>query len=111
MIDPQVAFDKLAGFQVASELADYFKSEGIQGTKAYHDECPIAIWMTKTTGMRTSVADYVIILDSRSQFSANSSPAMIDFMRSFDRGDYPELVKNREVSYNLGGSSVSSYWV
>lgn len=91
MIDPQVAFDKLNGFQTPKELADYFKSEGIKGTKAGHEVCPIANWMTKTTGMRTSVAAYVIVLDVRSDFCETSPSLLVDFMSEFDRGDYPEL--------------------
>jgi hypothetical protein len=93
MIDPQVAFDKLNGFQTPKELADYFKSEGIKGYKASHVDCPIASWMTKTIGMRTSVAGYVVVLDARSNFFVKTPPVLTKFMTIFDRGDFPELLK------------------
>lgn len=103
MIDPQVAFDKLNGFQTPDELAEYFKSEDIQGTKATHENCPIAKWMTKTTGMTSSAAHFILILDARSDFFVSTPKVMLDFMALFDAGHYPELVENRE-------SNISSFW-
>lgn len=111
MIDPQVAFDKLNGFQTPKELADFFNSEGIKGAKAAHADCPVATWMTKTTGMQTSVADSIIILDQRSNFSISTPQVMNDFIVRFDRGEFPELEDNREGKYRLSLISVSPDWV
>lgn len=44
MIDFQVAYDKLAQFETAEELADFFKYEGITGYKKQAKHCPIANW-------------------------------------------------------------------
>lgn len=100
MIDPQVAFDKLAGFQNAYEIADFFKSEGIKGEKASHNKCPIAAWMRKTTGIYSSAAGSIVVQNGNyyegeefaPDFRVEATTMMADFMNKFDRGDFPELV-------------------
>lgn len=103
MIDAQVAFDKLAGFQSAYEIADFFRSEGIKGFKASHNECPIANWMRETTGIYSSAAGYVVVQNGNFSplegekfhldFMVKVTPVMKEFMKKFDRGDFPELLK------------------
>jgi hypothetical protein len=100
MVDPQVAFDKLAGFQTAYELADFFKAENIKGEKASHNKCPIATWMKKTTGVYSSAADQIVVqngnfdpYDFIPDFNVKVTEMMKDFMHKFDRGEFPELVK------------------
>lgn len=103
MIDAQVAFDKLAGFQSAYEIADFFRSEGIKGFKASHNLCPIATWMSKATGIYSSAADHILVQDGNFSplegekfsldFRVKVTPVMKEFMKKFDRGDFPELLK------------------
>ena len=100
MIDPQVAFDKLAGFQTSYEIADFFKAENIKGEKASHNKCPIATWMKKTTGIYSSAAGTIVVQNGNftpgdefiPDFRAEPTIVMVEFMNKFDRGIFPWLV-------------------
>lgn len=50
MIDPQVAFDKLAQFDTVYDLCNFFQDEGIKGVVQNASKCPIATWMQEATG-------------------------------------------------------------
>lgn len=90
MIDPIVAFDKLAGFQSAREIADYFRSEGIRGFRMDAFSCPIAAFMQDQTGRRFSVCrDDVSTNDD--QFAFETTTPMADFIVNFDYGLYEDL--------------------
>lgn len=49
MIDFQVAFDKLAQFQTADEIADFLNVEEIKAIPGDANSCAISAWMKRTT--------------------------------------------------------------
>lgn len=115
MIDFGVAFDKLAQFETANDLADYLKSENVKGYKGDEDRCAIAVWLTDQTGDAVSVSgDYVSrYFDFEDDVEENMqlwellmedntrtpTPAMMEFISRFDDGDFPELVLDYNENY------------
>lgn len=110
MIDFGVAFDKLAQFETANDLADYFASEGVQGYKGAEESCPIANWMREQTGCLVSVTgdgisryneDEEEFIESHyevwlNENFRNPTDAMLNFIIEFDGGDFPQLVRPDE---------------
>src|ERR1700745_1706260 len=99
MIDPQVAWDKLSGFETAEELRKYFQELGIQGRRGAFSGCPIANWISQQTG-EPSVVDIGKITiahwtdDQYYRASVfNHTDATYQFILDFDAGDYPELAQ------------------
>lgn len=96
MIDFQVAFDKLAQFETPGEIAKYLESCGIRACRRDASACAISQWMRNQTGLRirTNYAE-VGVLKPFSSFDTTESeshtPAMSQFARNFDSGDYPDL--------------------
>ena len=97
MIDPQVAWDKLSGFETAEDLRKYFISENVTGQKSRAQFCPIAKWMMDQTGMRFVVAGHVSTWDlvqDRLSVEFDHTAATREFMINFDVNQYPELVED-----------------
>lgn len=103
-VAPEVAFDKIACFETANELAEYFKAEGIKGYRSQHDACPIARWLSCTTGREASVATFIIIdsYDDSLVFTTTATDSMVAFMDTFDHGGFPELI---DMEVGLNGSN------
>lgn len=94
-----VAHDKLAQFETADEIAQFFIGEGIRAEKCNALGCVISKWLHEMTG------DTSIITNSRSigryltsgdgfeflSVVAFHTPAMAEFVTRFDRGNYAEL--------------------
>ena len=100
MIDPQVAWDKLLNFDTAQELREYFQFEGVKGFRISVTECPIANWMTATTGLFTTVSGSIRVwVDANDSRNPMKSPVAEfshtnvtkNFVKSFDQKKYPEL--------------------
>lgn len=91
MIDPQIAFDKLAQFTTANEVAEYLGYAGAQGVRGDWNNCPIANFMKNQTGRdmcatENRVWDYY---DVNVRFA--STDAMEDFVVRFDEGEFSSL--------------------
>lgn len=96
MIDFNVAYDKIAQFKSADEIANYLNSCGIKAEKGVPDACAISVWMRDQTGLR-------ILTNSGECWSAGpdnmfdalesrrNTLAVHTFVESFDSGLYPEL--------------------
>lgn len=92
MIDPQVAYDKIAGFETANELADYLLSEDCKGVRASAGMCPLAVYMRGQTGAASTASNKIKVygLDKEDHF--DHTPATECFMGLFDTGEFPDLV-------------------
>lgn len=95
MIDFTVAYDKLAQFETADDIAEYMESCGIKATRGQMRSCAVSQWMKEQTGtiIRTgvsSITTYDVNDSYVDSFMVNSVVA--DFIRNFDYGDYPQLV-------------------
>lgn len=104
MIDFGVAYDKLAQFETADEIAEYFRGEGIKGSCGLYSSCAIAVWMTKTTGRmaHVSTSDIWVIGEQSpigDRVTLNHTDAMMDFVYHFDHGHYPDLIDKKEPGY------------
>jgi hypothetical protein len=117
MIDFSVAYDKLAQFQTADELADFFRSEGLKAVPQSGTSCAISQWMTKTTGdlvyttyydinFKPEMASETMMKFGQVEAIESNTPAMAEFARKFDNGQYPDLVDftrfvpNKENDWN-----------
>lgn len=108
MIDFQVAFDKLAQFETADELADFLLNEGIKAVPADANSCAISAWMKRTTeGEKIYTNTYSISEYSDSQedaiHRASTTQPMIDFIVDFDMCRYPALI---DASATLNKTSI-----
>jgi hypothetical protein len=96
MIDITVARDKLAQFQYSSEIADFFRAEGIVGRPDLADSCAIAVWMKNQTGEKIYVSQsYLWNGDTYHDEDAiryRHTDAMHQFTVDFDNGRYRDLV-------------------
>lgn len=104
MIDLQVAFDKLAGFDTHGEIARFLREEGIQGELTNGKSCPLAVWMASVTGqaiyvgrehMRSFRGGFPMMawqINMEYEQKINLTGAMQRFVHWFDRGGYPGLI-------------------
>lgn len=102
MLDPDVVFDKLAGFQTANELADYLKSENCQGYMQIETLCPIARYFYQHTSMPlVNVGEFVSIsqYDQVDEWQKECTETMKEFIQEFDNYTYPALVLCTEDEY------------
>lgn len=100
MIDPQVAFDKLAQFETPNELAEYLKTQGFVGRRSQVYSCPIANYMKTLTEFEFAVDTFRIDhWASRTKFITTT--AIRDFVTLFDSGYFPEL-ETYEENYDEG---------
>lgn len=97
MIDPQVAWDKIAQFQESEELRIFFQLEGIKGVAGHDTKCPIATWLQETTGF-----DTVSVSGSIRMWNCSDPSNFIEFehtytterfINSFDGHQFPELMR------------------
>lgn len=101
MIDFTVAYDKLAQFETANEIAEYLKDCGIKANKREPNSCAISMWMNQQTGLliRTGTFWTRVTADERGNVTLAKeylTDAMTDFVIKFDKGKYPELVNGFE---------------
>lgn len=103
MIDFHVAYEKLASLQSCEDLADFFRHQGIKGTRQHAELCPITEWMTQQTGLniRTNTMTVRAVRDvERGVALARTiegtdrehTPAMASFVINFDLGLYSDLI-------------------
>jgi hypothetical protein len=87
--------NKLADMKTATEIRDFLVSEEIQAVPNVGDKCAVAEYVTSRSGYEVSVT-YVSLAckDENSSLWLPHSEAMREFVRNFDLGKYPELVKN-----------------
>lgn len=104
MIDPGVAYDKLASMESADEIAEFFHDQGVQGTPCSASRCAISEWVRQSTthDVSTGTAGIIVL---RSNTAENTGTAvwyntaenwpltepMKDFIHKFDRGEYPAI--------------------
>lgn len=94
MIDPDVAYDKLATFDTAPALADFLLDQDVTGIRGDTEECAIGRWMFRECHQVFSVdAERIYTrLDDPARFREwATTTAMAEFIRDFDSGEYPEL--------------------
>lgn len=96
MIDFTVAYDKLAQFNKANDIAKFLKDEGVKAIACEPDACAITVWMRDQTGLniRTNYAVVRAVQDDNVTVIVRGSNtgAMFDFIKKFDFGLYPDLV-------------------
>lgn len=107
VLDPNVAFDKIAGFQSANELAEYLRAENCQGHMQIETSCPIAIYFYRHVQQMTVVNEFVTIGNNYSMIDDSivdgwmkeCSEVMKEFISGFDTGNYPDLIQCTEDEY------------
>lgn len=97
MIDPQVAFDKLAQFQTADELADYLQSCNIKAFPGRIDGCALAAWFQETVESdpwSTTVTTEMVFMPTQDGGTQcfELTPMLKEFIARFDTEQYPELI-------------------
>lgn len=116
MADIDVVMEKLYSFETADDLADYFKHYGIKAEPHAARHCAISKFVQEETGIKevvTSSEDisvYKVVDDGRVSYEKQicafeHSPAMVEFVRKFDRCDYMDLVDTGYLpveEYNCG---------
>lgn len=107
---------KLEAFDTAEEIKDFLVGEGVKAHKRSANSCAIAKYVTDNTGQSVSVGGGAVVTrhpDGEEQALlytgtpallytgtpafryaelSTCTPAMQDFIRTFDQGFYPELV-------------------
>jgi hypothetical protein len=88
---------QLRAFGTADEIADFFRSEGVQGHRRELAACPIAVWVTNVMGpceVNEEGISFTFCDRKGMEIALNSvsTPAMREFVRRFDSDGYPDLV-------------------
>jgi hypothetical protein len=95
MIAPEVAVEKLLGFDTPRAIATFLEAEGIRGIRGSAFYCPIALWLRCTTAADlTSVGprDLAVYLgDDRLTWEWSQKAPLGVFITSFDSGVYSQL--------------------
>jgi hypothetical protein len=98
MIDPQVAYDKIAQFKTKDEIAELLNQYGVKGYIKNAGHCAISKYMAQTTGhtawsttcMIRQLENESLRAKSVRQFPLTNT--IDEFISAFDRGEYPNLV-------------------
>ncbi len=85
----ELAFDK------ADSIAKKLISLKIRGDISKIRSCPIAVYLRTYTGDNYSVTSDIITRDSL--FFADTPANIGIFIRNFDNGLYPELIRKKEI--------------
>lgn len=102
MPDPAYEVDeaiaKLAAHGSARQIADYLIQEGCAGRRNNSWSCPVATYITRTTGVHVMVGGQMWA-DAKGGSRVRSRGAIPsdvgDFVHQFDRGGFPELDRDR----------------
>lgn len=123
-LDLDVAFDKLAGFETADDIASFLKGYGIRAIPKNRNHCAVSEWMRDITGvedvqasgmevmahehMRTETELQQMPAITYNEFSRAAfgwkrqhTNAMKEFIQRFDNGAYPDLI-DRTMSPPVG---------
>lgn len=76
------------------EVAATLKANGVNGIKHESTMCPLANALNSRFGMIPSVGPYSIAfysVDEREDLVVQTPHYIAEFLRDFDRGEYPEL--------------------
>lgn len=88
----------ISGFETADEIADFFRKEGIKGYRGEIESCPIANYVSAGCGGKVQMDDKSLITidptnpEKEVGWVLEHTPAMAEFIKRFDAGDYPDLV-------------------
>lgn len=94
MIDFQVAYDKLAQFQAANDIAEYLKSCNVKAVRGNSVSCAISEWMKSQTGLTIRTTYFTVdSIDNQCRVlnQTYNTEVMTTFALMFDAGEYPEL--------------------
>lgn len=105
MVDFSVAYDKLANFETAQEIREYFQDRGLKGITCKSMQCPIAVFFQEETGKEDVLVDptYILRLGNHlggygpSKFDVTT--AMAEFIILFDDFNYPELISDLDPEH------------
>lgn len=110
MIDVQVAYDKLASFESADDIACFFKGYGVTGIPNKADTCAISKWLQDVTEspnilvtgkgifkdapqVQSSYSDMGMAWDTnKAAWRGDLTKPMCDFINRFDHKMYPDLI-------------------
>lgn len=96
MVDPQVAYDKLASLESPEEIASFFAELNIKGHPSQAQSCAISNYMREMTGHSFMTAFSVEDITGYKEWDLTA--AMDAFMTEFDAGEFPELISPPEPS-------------
>lgn len=82
--------DELRGYTSSEALAGLFHKEGITGKRANPNTCPVARYLSKSTGQTVQVFPFIVQTIS----AGIETPGVVtSFVDKFDRGDFPDLIE------------------
>lgn len=87
--------DKLAAFDTAEGIREFFAAEGVKARVGNGTDCAIAQYVWDGSGRQVYVGRYdvmCLIENSKQVTLFGNTAAMQDFIGNFDCGRYPELV-------------------
>lgn len=96
MIDFDVAYDKLAQFETANEIAELFEDYGVKALKGFPDRCAVTVWMRQQTQLNIRTNHHSVrALKENGYYIVDSyrthTRALEEFVSKFDEGCYPSL--------------------
>src|SRR5918998_4563345 len=82
----------LSSLESADKIAEFFLREGVRGLRTEQLACPIAVFMFEQTGANIFVTPHCIgSWTAQGSFQLRTTKPLYEFIRAFDRGDYPQL--------------------
>lgn len=115
MADLSVVMDKLHGFETADDLAEFFRGYGIKAKPRNSMSCAISQFVKEETGLsdvETGMKSVTIYKNHSGEIvdCIVNTIAMRDFVDSYDRGGYSDLVEEGcKVAYSPPGSPWNSF--
>lgn len=102
MVDLQVAYDKLAQFETAEEIATFLRGYGIKAYRRKSTTCAVAMFLEQMTGSPVSVGPSSIGLAQKpGTIIVNNTKAIEQFIIRFDLGHYPDLIADDDNGDDL----------
>lgn len=91
-IAPEVAMDKLYGFETADEVAEFLQDQGIKAQRASATSCAISKWVSEVTGEFVTTGPTSMSVGNLCEYQAfYHTKAVSEFIVLFDNGFFPEL--------------------
>lgn len=82
------AYHKLAQFNSDSDIAKFFKEQGIRATRRNTTSCAVSVWMREQTGLKIWSGSDAMGTETELKYTTE---AIEHFINRFDSGYYPEL--------------------
>ena len=75
------------------EIAAFLEGQGLTGVRRIPERCPVAVYLTRATGLRVSAGSRRIHVIGGEPIEISTPPPVTNFIWAFDGGQFRSLLR------------------